>query len=131
MPKKKSGCFKGDLIQPLSIYGKDVLIRCQGQGAVWQKPRSVLKVREEWLTKSNVFDEQEQRQTCLPLLLLIENDCAKGANAEIGSLLEHPKEGNGGEALLVEEVGHGGFVPAETELGGFLYFGAGNDNLIV
>ena len=40
-------------------------------------------------------------------------------------------EWNSGEALLVEKIGHGSFVPAETNLGGFLHFGTGNDNFAV
>lgn len=41
------------MIWPLFISSKVVLKGCQCQGAVWQTPRSVLKVHEEWLTSSN------------------------------------------------------------------------------
>jgi len=46
------------MIYPLfGIMVKDVLKGRQGQGADYETPRSVLKVREEWRISSNVFDK--------------------------------------------------------------------------
>jgi len=72
------------MIYPLfGIMVKDVLKGRQGQGADYETPRSVLKVREEWRISSNVFDKWVQRQTCLTMPSG-ENDCASGANVAIG-----------------------------------------------
>jgi|GEM_PF-3883247 len=41
-------------MQPRSVNSvEDVSKECQGQGADYETPRSVLKVREEWRVRSN------------------------------------------------------------------------------
>jgi len=65
---------------------KDVLKGRQGQGADYEKPRSVREVREEWRISSNSFDSREQNKLvwfCRAQKLAYE------VNAEIGALLRH------------------------------------------